>query len=229
MKAAVIVFPGSNSDRDAAVAVSESTGKPTQLIWHGETKLPKLDLIVLPGGFAYGDYLRCGAMSARSPVMAEVIRRANQGVPVIGICNGFQILTETGLLPGVLMRNRDLRFICRNVYVRTEQTRSPFTSKFKKGEVVSFNISHNEGNYYTDKKTLAQLEDKNLVAFRYCDAEGRVSDKTNPNGALNNIAGIFNAKRNVLGLMPHPERGSDPKVGFNDGRKVFDSLLESVA
>lgn len=229
MKAAVIVFPGSNADRDAAVAVEQSTGKPTQMIWHRETELPKLDLIVIPGGFAYGDYLRCGAMSARSPVMAEVIRRANKGVPVLGICNGFQILTETGLLPGVLMRNRDLKFICSNVHVRVEQTRSPFTGGYKKNSVVNFHIAHNEGNYYVDKTTLQQIEDKSQVAFRYCDADGNVNAKTNPNGALNNIAGIFNAKRNVLGLMPHPERMSDPAFGFTDGRAMFDSLVESVA
>ncbi len=229
MKAAVIVFPGSNCDRDVAVAVQQSTGKAPAMIWHRETKLPKLDLIVVPGGFSYGDYLRCGAMGSVSPVMAEVKKRAAEGVAVIGICNGFQILTETGLLPGVLMRNRDLRFICSDVHLKVEQTKSPFTAGYKKNSVIQFHIAHNEGNYYVDKKTLNQIEDKGQVAFRYCDAEGRVNTKTNPNGALNNIAGIFNAKRNVLGLMPHPERMSDPALGNNDGRVLFDSLVESVA
>lgn len=229
MKAAVIVFPGSNCDRDVAVALEQSMGKPPFMVWHQSKTLPKVDLIVLPGGFSYGDYLRCGAMSAQSPVMAEVKRRAGQGVRVIGICNGFQILVESGLLPGVLMRNRDLQFICDDVHVKVEQTKSAFTAGYKKGEVIKLHIAHNEGNYYVDKKTLAQIEDKGLVAFRYCEANGKVSAKGNPNGAMNNIAGIFNAKRTVLGLMPHPERVSDPALGCNDGRKVFDSLVEAVA
>lgn len=229
MKAAVIVFPGSNCDRDVAVALAQSTGQAPSMIWHRATALPKLDLIVVPGGFSYGDYLRCGAMGARSPVMAEVMRRAHKGVPVIGICNGFQILTETGLLPGVLMRNRDLKFICSDVHVKVEQTRSAFTAGYKKNEVITFHIAHNEGNYYADSKTLKQIEDQGQVAFRYCEADGKVSQHGNPNGAKNNIAGIFNAKRNVLGLMPHPERVSDPMLGYNDGRKMFDSLVEAVA
>lgn len=229
MKAAVIVFPGSNCDRDVAIAVEQSTGVKPAMIWHRAATLPKLDLIVVPGGFSYGDYLRCGAMGAQSPVMAEVKRRAAKGVPVIGICNGFQILTETGLLPGVLMRNRGLKFICSDVFLKVEQTRSPFTGGYKKGEVIRMHIAHNEGNYFADGKTLKMLEDKGRVAFRYCDANGTASAKGNPNGAKNNIAGIFNAKRNVLGLMPHPERVSDPLLGCNDGRRLFDSLVEAVA
>jgi phosphoribosylformylglycinamidine synthase len=229
MKAAVIVFPGSNCDRDVAVALEQSLGKPPAMIWHRATSLPQLDLIVVPGGFSYGDYLRCGAMGAQSPVMAEVKRRAAKGVPVIGICNGFQILTESGLLPGVLMRNRDLKFICADVHMKVEQTKSAFTAKYKTGEVITFHIAHNEGNFYADAKTLKQIEDKGQVAFRYCEADGKVSAKGNPNGAKNNIAGIFNAKRNVLGLMPHPERMSDPLLGCVDGRRLFDGLVEAVA
>ncbi|MDX2142327.1 MAG: phosphoribosylformylglycinamidine synthase subunit PurQ [Rhodospirillaceae bacterium] len=229
MKAAVIVFPGSNCDRDVAVALEQSIGQPPAMIWHRESALPKLDLIVVPGGFSYGDYLRCGAMGAQSPVMAEVKRRAAKGVPVIGICNGFQILTEAGLLPGVLMRNRDLKFICADVHMKVEQTKSAFTAKYKKGEVITFHIAHNEGNYFADSKTLKQIEDRGQVAFRYCEPDGKVSAKGNPNGAKNNIAGIFNPKRNVLGLMPHPERMSDPLLGCIDGRRLFDGLVEAVA
>jgi len=229
MKAAVIVFPGSNCDRDIAVALEQSTGRKPAMIWHRAASLPQLDLIVVPGGFSYGDYLRCGAMASQSPVMAEVKRRAAKGVRVIGVCNGFQILTETGLLPGVLMRNRDLKFICADVHMRVEQTKSAFTAKYKKGEVIQFHIAHNEGNYYADAKTLKQIEDKGQVAFRYCEPSGKVSTAGNPNGAKNNIAGIFNLKRNVLGLMPHPERMSDPMLGNNDGRRLFDGLVEAVA
>jgi phosphoribosylformylglycinamidine synthase subunit PurQ / glutaminase len=229
MKAAVIVFPGSNCDRDIAVALKQSMGKGPEMVWHRSTDLPKVDVIVVPGGFSYGDYLRCGAMASQSPVMAEVKRRAGKGVRVIGVCNGFQILTETGLLPGVLMRNRDLKFICADVHLKVEQTKSAFTSHYKKGEVIQFHIAHNEGNYFADARTLEQIEDQGQVAFRYCEADGKVSAKGNPNGAKNNIAGVFNAKRNVIGLMPHPERMSDPLLGNNDGRKLFDSMVEAVA
>ncbi|MBM3513544.1 MAG: phosphoribosylformylglycinamidine synthase subunit PurQ [Alphaproteobacteria bacterium] len=229
MKAAVIVFPGSNRDRDVALAIEQSLGKPPDMIWHRTATLPKVDLIVVPGGFSYGDYLRCGAMASQSPVMAEVKRRADKGVRVIGICNGFQVLTESGLLPGVLMRNRGLKFICDDVHLRVEQTRSAFTSRYKKGEVITFHIAHNEGNFFADSKTLRQIEDKGQVAFRYCDAAGKTSDKANPNGAKNNIAGIFNARRNVLGLMPHPEVMADPLLGCNDARRMFDSMVEAVA
>ncbi len=229
MKAAVIVFPGSNCDRDVAVALEQSTGKAPAMVWHRASDLPKVDLIVLPGGFSYGDYLRCGAMGAQSPVMAEVKRRASKGVRVIGICNGFQILTETGLLPGVLMRNRDLKFICSDVHLKVEQTKSAFTAGYKKDEMITLHIAHNEGNYFADSKTLKEIEGNGQVAFRYCEANGKPTAKGNPNGAKNNIAGIFNATRTVLGLMPHPERVADPMLGNNDGRRLFDSLVESVA
>ena len=229
MKAAVIVFPGSNRDRDVEIAVAQSTGAKPEMIWHRATELPKLDLIVVPGGFSYGDYLRCGAMASQSPVMAEVKRRADKGVRVIGICNGFQILTESNLLPGVLMRNRGLKFICRDVLLKVEHARSPFTSRYKKGEVIRMHIAHNEGNFFADATTLARIEDKGQVAFRYCDAEGVVADRTNPNGAKHNIAGIFNLKRNVLGLMPHPEVVADPLLGCDDARRLFDGMVEAVA
>jgi len=229
MKAAVIVFPGSNCDRDVAVALQQSTGKKPAMVWHRTTKLPKVDLVVVPGGFSYGDYLRCGAMGAHSPIMPAIKEHAAKGGRVIGICNGFQILTEAELLPGVLMRNRDLKFICSDVFLKVEQTRSAFTAGYKKNQVIRMHIAHNEGNYFADAKTLKQLEDKGQIAFRYCEEGGKVTPKGNPNGAKNNIAGIFNAKRTVLGLMPHPERVSDPVLGYNDGRRLFDSLVEAVA
>jgi phosphoribosylformylglycinamidine synthase len=229
MKTAVVVFPGSNRDRDVALAVEQSLGATPAMVWHRSGTLPNVDLIVVPGGFSYGDYLRCGAMAAQSPVMAEVRRRAARGVRVIGICNGFQVLTESGLLPGVLLRNRGLKFICDDVYLRVEQTRSAFTRRYKKGQMVKFHIAHNEGNFFADAKTLKRIEDKGQVAFRYCDAAGKVTDTANPNGARHNIAGIFNEKRNVLGLMPHPEVMADPLLGCNDARPMFDAMVEAVA
>ena len=229
MKAAVIVFPGSNCDRDIAVALEQSMGKPPALVWHGDSELPKVDLIAVPGGFSYGDYLRCGAMAAHSPIMREVKRAAEKGTRVVGICNGFQILTEAGLLDGVLMRNKNLRFICRDVWLRVEDAKSPFTVKYKNGDVIRVPIAHAEGNFFTDESTLKRIEDKGLVAFRYATPNGEITQEANPNGALNNIAGIFNDKRTVLGLMPHPERLSDPKLGGNDGRKMFDGLVEALS
>jgi len=229
MKAAVVVFPGSNCDRDVAVALEQNTGTPPKMIWHGDTELPELDLIVVPGGFSYGDYLRCGAMAAHSPVMQEIKRRAAKGTRVIGICNGFQIITEAGLLPGVLMRNRNLQYICRDIYVRTEQTESAFTKKYKKGEVLRIPIGHAEGNYFADESTLNELEGEGRVAFRYCTPSGDVNDAANPNGSQHNIAGVFNKERTVLGMMPHPERLSDPKLGGIDGKRLFESLVESMA
>jgi phosphoribosylformylglycinamidine synthase len=229
MKAAVIVFPGSNADRDAAVAVEQSVGKPPAMVWHRDTELPKVDFIVVPGGFSYGDYLRCGAMAAHSPIMQEIKRAADKGTRVLGICNGFQIITEAGLLPGVLLRNRQLRFACKDVHLRVEETRSDFTAKYKKGTVIRIPIAHAEGNYFADADTLSRLEDKSCVAFRYVTPEGETTDEANPNGSLNNIAGIFNEKRTVLGLMPHPERMSDPILGGDDGRRIFDGLVEALS
>ena len=229
MKTAVIVFPGSNCDRDAAVALEAATGRPPAMVWHGDADIPKVDLIVLPGGFSYGDYLRSGAMAAHSPVMREVIKRARAGTPVLGICNGFQVLTEARLLPGVLMRNASLKFICKDVHLRVERTDTLFTSRYEKGQVVRFPIAHKDGSYFADEETLRRLEGEGRVAFRYCDAQGRVTPEANPNSSRLNIAGIYNETRTVLGMMPHPERLADPLLGGIDGAKMFEGLVESLA
>jgi phosphoribosylformylglycinamidine synthase len=229
MKAAVIVFPGSNCDRDAAVALEAATGRAPAMVWHGDAELPKSDLIVLPGGFSYGDYLRSGAMAAHSPVMREVIKRAKAGTPVLGICNGFQVLTEARLLPGVLMRNATLKFICKDVHLRVERTDTSFTGRYGKGDVVKFAIAHKDGCYFADDETLARLEDEDRIAFRYCTPQGDVTADANPNGSQRNIAGIYNETRTVLGLMPHPERLADPALSGTDGAKMFKGLVESLA
>jgi phosphoribosylformylglycinamidine synthase len=228
MKASVIVFPGSNCDRDAAVALEAATGTAPAMVWHGDSEIPASDLIVLPGGFSYGDYLRSGAMAAHSPVMREVVARARAGTPVLGICNGFQVLTETGLLPGVLMRNSTLKFICRDVLLRVERTDSIFTRQYRQGEVVRFPIAHKDGSYFADEATLDRLEGQGLVAFRYCDAAGQITDEANPNGSRRNIAGIYNETGTVLGLMPHPERLADAALSGTDGAKMFLSLVETL-
>ena len=223
MKSAVIVFPASNCDRDAATALKQITGKTPAMVWHGDSSVPDdTDLIVLPGGFSYGDYLRCGAMAAQSRIMRDVKAKAEKGVTVLGICNGFQILTEAGLLPGVLLRNAGLKFVCRPVEMTVEESQSAFTRSYKKGEHVRFPVAHGEGNYYADEATLDRLEGENRVAFRYLVNE-------NPNGAARNIAGILNEKRNVLGMMPHPERACDPLLGSTTGRPLFESLLQALA
>jgi phosphoribosylformylglycinamidine synthase I len=222
MKAAVIVFPGSNCDRDAATAIEQLTGEKPHMAWHGDTSLPGVDLIVLPGGFAYGDYLRCGAMAAQSPIVRDVKKKANEGTAVLGICNGFQVLTETGLLPGALMRNADLKFVCRPVGLEVEETQSVFTRGYDKGERVMFPVAHGDGNYFADDETLNRLEGEGRVAFRYAPGE-------NPNGSARNIAGILSEKRNVLGLMPHPERVCDPLLGGTDGVALFKSLIETLS
>jgi phosphoribosylformylglycinamidine synthase len=229
MKAAVIVFPGSNCDRDVKVAIEQSTGEPCAMIWHKETSLPDLDLIVVPGGFSYGDYLRSGAMAAHSPIMREVKAAADKGVSVLGICNGFQVLTEAHLLPGVLMKNAGLKFICRDVSLRVETANTVFTRGYRKGQVVRFPIAHNDGNFFADADTLKALRDEDRIAFRYCEPSGAVSEAGNPNGSIDNIAGILNARRNVLGMMPHPERLADMLLGGIDGRPMFDGLVEAFA
>lgn len=229
MKAAVIVFPGSNCDRDVKVALEASLGRPPLTVWHRDTELPDVDLVVVPGGFSYGDYLRSGAMAAHSPIMREVRAKAAKGLAVLGICNGFQILTETGLLPGALMRNRDLKFICRDVHLSVEAEGTIFTKAYAKGQVVRYPIAHAEGNYYADTETLARIEGEGQVAFRYASALGEVSDAWNPNGSLNNIAGILDSGRRVLGLMPHPERLADPALGGIDGKAMFDGLVETLS
>jgi phosphoribosylformylglycinamidine synthase len=229
MQAGVIVFPGSNCDRDAAAAIARVTGRPTQMIWHKDSTLPRLDLIVVPGGFAYGDYLRAGAIAAHSPVMREVKARAAAGALVLGICNGFQILTEARLLDGVLLRNAGLNFVCRDVHLRVEAASTPFTRGYAPGQVLRMPIAHNEGNYYADRATLDRLFDENRVAFTYCDEDGHADAAANPNGSARNIAGIVNRRGNVLGLMPHPERLADPLLGGTDGCAMFEGLLEAVA
>jgi len=229
MKAAVIVFPGSNCDRDVQVALRQSMNSEPIMVWHKDSDFEKVDLIVLPGGFSYGDYLRCGAMAGKSPVMKEVVARANKGVAVLGICNGFQVLTECGLLPGALMRNADLRFVCRDVNVKVESSQSLFTAKYEQGQAIRIPVAHHDGNYYADEATLDALEERGQIAFRYCDIEGEVSDEANPNGSQRNIAGIYNETKTVLGLMPHPERLSDPRLGGTDGRGMFDGLVEALS
>ena len=228
MKAAVIVFPGSNCDRDAAVALEAATGRAPAMVWHGDSEIPASDLIVLPGGFSYGDYLRSGAMAAHSPVMREVVRRAKAGASVLGICNGFQVLTEAGLLPGVLMRNATLKFICKDVHLKVECNDTAYKRQYRKGEVVRFPIAHKDGSYYANESTLNRLESEGRVAFRYCDAAGAVSEAANPNGSQRNIAGIYNETRTVLGLMPHPERLADAALSGTDGAKLFSSLVEAL-
>lgn len=229
MKAAVIVSPGSNCDRDIQVALRDSAGADPVMHWHGDPQLPAVDLIVIPGGFSYGDYLRAGAMAAHSPVMREVVNRANAGVPVLGICNGFQVLTECGLLPGALMRNAGLKFVCRDVDLCVEATDTVFTRDYAPGQVVRIPVAHHDGNYFADDATLDALEDENRIAFRYCDPMGNPAVGANPNGSVRNIAGILNEGRNVLGMMPHPERLADPLLGGIDGRPMFDGLVEALA
>lgn len=229
MKSAVIVFPGSNCDRDAAVAVEAISGVRPVMVWHRETELPAVDLVILPGGFSYGDYLRSGALAARSPVMREVVRRAGNGLAVLGICNGFQVLTEAGLLPGALMRNRGLKFINRAVHTRVETSQSIFTSRYAAGQVIEVPIAHADGCYYADAEKLARIEGEGQVAFRYTTPEGEASNAANPNGSLGNIAGVFNTAKNVLGYMPHPERVCDPLLGGTDGRAMFEALTEALS
>ena len=224
MNSSVIVFPGSNCDRDIAVALEKLKFQNT-MVWHKNTTLPKSDLIVLPGGFSYGDYLRSGAIAAKSNILNEVIKAANDGCLVLGICNGFQILTETGLLKGVLLRNKNLKFLGKDVYVKTINTENKFCNKYKKDQILKFNIAHNEGNYSTSPDHLKEFEDKNLIPFKYCDEGGNINEENNPNGSLNNIAGIFNDKKNILGMMPHPERMVNQMISNEDGVNLFSSLL----
>jgi phosphoribosylformylglycinamidine synthase len=225
MKFGIIVFPGSNCDHDCYHVAKHVLGQEAEYIWHKETEIKGFDCLILPGGFSYGDYLRTGAIARYSPVMNSVREFADKGGLVIGICNGFQILVESGLLPGVLMRNRDLKFICENSYIRVESSRTPFTNLYKDGEVVKIPIAHADGNYFADEETLKRLQGNDQVIFRYCDASGNVTDDANPNGSLLNIAGICNEKRNVLGMMPHPERCAEELLGNMDGKRVFESIL----
>jgi phosphoribosylformylglycinamidine synthase I len=229
MKAAVIVFPGSNCDRDIRVSLRKSMGKEPLMIWHQNSSFDDVDLITVPGGFSYGDYLRAGAMASKSPVMREIIARANKGVPVLGICNGFQILTESGLLPGALMRNAALKYICKDIHLRVEANNTAFTQGYNAGDVLRIPIAHHDGNYFADADTLDELENSNRVAFRYTNGLGEEADASNPNGSQRNIAGILNKGRNVLGMMPHPERSADAALGGDDGKRMFDGLVAALS
>lgn len=219
MQTAVVVFPGSNRDRDAVMALQRATGKKPQMVWHGDSELPKVDLIMLPGGFSYGDYLRTGAMAAHSPVMREVVTRAKQGVRVWGICNGFQILCEAGLVPGILLRNKSLRFVCKPVTLSVESNDSDFTRLCKKGQELKVVVAHGDGNYFASNDAVKSMEDNGQIAFRYRD---------NPNGSLRDIAGVFNKERNVLGMMPHPEDAVEPLHGSTDGAVLFESVAKAL-
>ena len=221
MRAAVIVFPGSNCDRDVTVCL-EAAGAGVDMVWHADTQLPACDLIVLPGGFSYGDYLRCGSMAANSPIMREVVARAGIGTAVLGICNGFQVLTECGLLPGVLMRNHELNFVCRNTRLNVSRTDTPFTHLYAEAEEIIIPVAHNEGNYFADDETLKRLQGENRIAFTYAAGD-------NPNGACLDIAGITDATGRVQGMMPHPERRAETPLGGEDGRRLFDGAMEMLA
>ncbi|MFM1815570.1 MAG: hypothetical protein RLZ98_2265 [Pseudomonadota bacterium] len=227
-RAAVIVFPGSNCDRDVKVALENTGFRNVRMVWHGDTAVPDAGLIVLPGGFSYGDYLRCGAMAAHSPIMRDVVAKAKAGVPVLGICNGFQILCEAGLLPGVLMRNASLNFICRDTHLRVECTDTMYTNAYRKGQVIRVPVAHHDGNYFADDETLKRLEDENRVVFRYVDESGETTESANPNGSQHSIAGICSANGRVLGMMPHPERLYEMALGGTDGRGLFESAAAAL-
>ena len=229
MTTAIILFPGINRERDMAKAVKRVSGREPVIVWHGETDLPKCDLVIVPGGFSYGDYLRCGAIAARSPIMSAIIREAEKGLQVMGICNGFQILTEARLLPGALVRNRDLKFICKDVHLRVENAQSRFTRRYTKGQVIRVPVAHGEGNYIADDETLKRMEGEGQVLFRYCDEAGALSEGSNINGSMNAVAGVMNARGTIMGMMPHPEDLIDPLLGGTDGRALFESVLERAA
>ena len=224
MNSSVIVFPGSNCDRDIAIALEKMQFK-NKMVWHKESKLPKSDLIVIPGGFSYGDYLRSGAIAGKSLIIDEVIKAAKSGCLILGICNGFQILTETGLLKGTLLRNKNLKFINKDVNIKVINDKTKFTSKYKSNQILKINIAHNEGNYFTNKDHLNKLKNENLIAFQYCDINGNINNQSNPNGAIENIAGIYNSKKNILGMMPHPERMVDNLISNTDGINLFASIM----
>lgn len=229
MKFGVIVFPGSNYDHDAYHVISKHVGQPVDFVWHKETDLGGFDALIIPGGFSYGDYLRAGALARFSPVMNAVREFASEGKFVFGICNGFQILCEAGLLPGALMRNAGLHFVCRHVNVRVENQNTPFTKVIEPGRVLSIPIAHADGNYACDDETFDSLEENGQIVFRYCEQDGEITEAANPNGARSNIAGICNLDRNVLGMMPHPERACEEILGSNDGRDIFLSLTNAIA
>ena len=222
MKSHVIVFPGSNCDRDIAVSIKNISGNAPEMVWHKETSINTSDLIVVPGGFSYGDYLRCGAIASTSPIMKDVFKKANDGVPVIGICNGFQILIESSLLDGALMRNESLSFICKDIFIKSKNNSSIFT---KNTNIAKMPIAHNEGNYFVSSDQLKKIQDNEQIAFQYCDQNGNVDNASNPNGSLKNIAGVLNKQKNVLGMMPHPERAAEKILGCDDGKSIFESFV----
>tara|TARA_B100001564_G_C20667143_1_gene684371 strand:+ start:1045 stop:1722 length:678 start_codon:yes stop_codon:yes gene_type:complete len=224
MNSSVIVFPGSNCDRDIATALTKLQFK-NKMVWHKDNVLPKSDLIVIPGGFSYGDYLRSGAIAAKSNILKEVIKAANSGCLVLGVCNGFQILIETGLLKGTLLRNKNLKFISKDIHLKVVNNDNKFCKNYKKDNIISLNIAHNEGNFFTQKDHLKELEDNGLIPFKYCSEEGLINNTNNPNGSINNIAGILNNKKNILGMMPHPERMIDNLISNSDGIELFTSIL----
>jgi phosphoribosylformylglycinamidine synthase len=228
MKAAIIVFPGSNCDRDIAVSFRNVAKIEPKMVWHKETHIPDCNIIIVPGGFSFGDYLRCGSIAANSPIMREVIKKSKEGFPIIGICNGFQILTETRLLPGTLIRNNCLSFICKTTKLSVVNNRTYFSQKYFESQIIDIPIAHNEGNYFANDEIIKELEDNNQVAFKYCDEDGNFSNDANPNGSLKNIAGIINKKGNVLGMMPHPERATNRLSRLNDGEKFFLSIAETL-
>jgi len=226
MRSSVIVFPGSNCDRDVAVALEKFKIR-NQMVWHDEIILPKCDLVVLPGGFSYGDYLRTGCIASKSKIINSIIEHGNNGGLILGICNGFQILIEIGLLPGTLLRNKKLKFLSKNVFLKVINTDNKFCSNYKNKDIIELPIAHNEGNFYGNNNLIKKLEDKNLIAFKYCDVDGKIEKDSNPNGSTNNIAGILNEKKNILGMMPHPERLIDPILSGEDGSILFTSLFKS--
>ncbi|WP_169569100.1 phosphoribosylformylglycinamidine synthase subunit PurQ [Sneathiella limimaris] len=228
MKAAVIVFPGSNCDRDMKVAIEQSMGKSPDMVWHGDTELPETDLIAIPGGFSYGDYLRCGAIAGNSPIMREVVKKAANGTPVLAVCNGFQVATETGMLMGALLRNANQKFICKDVDLKVISQNERFVGAFEQGQTVRFPVAHHDGNFYADDESLKRLNGEGMIAFKYANSEGEVTDDTNINGSVENIAGIYNEAGNILGLMPHPERLISDQLGGTDGKTFFDNLINSL-
>ena len=230
MKAAVIVFPGSNCDRDMAVALARAAGRPPAMVWHKDSALPEgTDLVALPGGFSFGDYLRCGAIAARAPIMEAVRRHASRGGMVLGVCNGWQVLCEAGMLPGALMRNATLRFVCRDTWLRVETTDSPFTARYGPARLVRIPVAHHDGAFVADETLVRRLEGEDRVAFRYVDPQGEPSPEANPNGSIANIAGVLSENRRVLGMMPHPERLADPVLGGDDGAALFDGVADALS
>jgi len=228
MKAGVVVFPGSNCDHDCYHIMKHEMGMDTKFLWHKDTDLSGVDLVILPGGFSYGDYLRCGAIAKNSPIMEKIIEYADKGGYVVGICNGFQVLTESGLLPGALMQNKNLKFICKYLPLRVINNDTPFTNRYAAGEIVHVPVAHMDGNYYIDDEGYQELENNSQIIFRYCDENGEVTDEANPNGSRGNIAGICNKKGNVVGMMPHPERCAENVQKFRDGRFLFESIIKTI-